>query len=65
MTLVTPLSVLILLLILRIKVFPFLEDIELVNLILYGNEKLKLEDNQKVLIATINFIRKTSRFTQN
>ena len=51
--------------ILRVNNFPFLDDIELLNLLLYGNEKLKLEDNQKVLIATINFIGNNSRFTQN
>ena len=43
---------------------PFLADEELVHLLLYGNEKFKLEDNQNILIATIDFIRNTSRFSQ-
>ena len=43
---------------------PFLADEELVHLLLYGNEKFKFEDNQNILIATIEFIRNTSRFSQ-
>ena len=43
---------------------PFLADEELVHLLLYGDEKFKLEDNQKILKATISFIKNTSRFCQ-
>ena len=43
---------------------PLLADEELVHLVLYGNEKFKFEDNQDILIATINFIRNTSHFSQ-
>ena len=50
--------------ILRSNNFPIVDDIELVNLLLYGKEKLKFADNQEVLIATIKFIRNTSRFAQ-
>ena len=37
-------------------------DLELVRLLLYGHEKLKIHVNQIVLKATMNFIGKTSRF---
>ena len=40
----------------------FLEDKNLMQLLLYGHEKFKLSSNQIVLKATINFIRNTCRF---
>ena len=42
----------------------FLADKDMVHLLLYGNSTFKLEENQNILKATINFIRKTSRFAQ-
>ena len=42
----------------------FLEDNSLLQLLLYGNEKFNLEDNQNILKATIKFIRDSSRFSQ-
>ena len=41
----------------------FLEDNSLLQLLLYGEEKLKVEENQIILKATINFIRNSSRFS--
>ena len=41
-----------------------LDDKNLVLLLLYGNKKFKFHENQSILKATINFIRKTSRFSQ-
>ena len=41
----------------------FLEDNILLQLLLYGDEKFKLEDNQIILKATIKFIRDSSRFS--
>ena len=41
-----------------------LDDKNLVLLLLYGNKKFKLHENQSILKATINFIRKTFRFSQ-
>ena len=41
-----------------------LVDKDIVHLLLYGNATFKLEENQTILKATINFIRKTSRFSQ-
>ena len=43
---------------------PFLDDNLFEHLLLYGNEKFKYEENQKILKATIKFIRNTSRFSQ-
>ena len=42
----------------------FLEDNSLLQLLLYGDEKFKLEDNQNILKATIEFIRDSARFSQ-
>ena len=42
----------------------FVEDNSLVKLLLYGDEMFKLEDNQNILKATIEFIRDTARFSQ-
>ena len=42
----------------------FLVDNLLVQLLLYGDKKFKLEENQSILIATIKFIRDTNRFTR-
>ena len=42
----------------------FVEDNSLVKLLLYGDEKFKLEDNQNILKATIEFIRDSARFSQ-
>ena len=42
----------------------FVEDNSLVKLLLYGDEKFKLEDNQNILKATIEFIRVSARFSQ-
>ena len=42
----------------------FLDDKNLVHLLLYGHEKFKLHENQSILKATINFVQKTSRFSQ-
>ena len=42
----------------------FLVDNDMVHLLLYGNVTFKLEENQSILKATINFIRKTTRFSQ-
>ena len=50
--------------ILRVNNIPFLVDTKLVHLLLYGDEKLELKENQKILIATITFIRNTGRFSQ-
>ena len=41
-----------------------LDDNDMVHLLLYGNDTFKLEENQSILKATIDFIRKSSRFTQ-
>ena len=41
----------------------FLDDKNLVYLLLYGHVKLKPRENQSILKATINFIKKTSRFS--
>ena len=41
-----------------------LVDKDIVHLLLYGNATFKLEENQTILKATINFIRKTSRFSK-
>ena len=41
----------------------FLEDNSLLRLLLYGDHKFKLEDNQSILKATIKFIRNSSRFS--
>ena len=43
---------------------PFIDDKNLVQLLLYGHKKFNLHENQSILKATINFIRKTSRFSQ-
>ena len=43
---------------------PFLVDNLFEYLLLYGDEKFKLEENQNILKATINFIRNTNRFSQ-
>ena len=40
----------------------FLEDNSLLRLLLYGNDKSNLEDNQCILEATIKFIRNSARF---
>ena len=42
----------------------FVDDKDLLQLLLYGNEKFKLHENQSILKATIIFIQKTSRFSQ-
>jgi len=42
----------------------FVDDKAIVNLLLYGYETFKLNENHKILKATINFIRKSSRFSQ-
>ena len=42
----------------------FVEDNSLVKLLLYGDEKFKLEDNQNILKTTIEFIRDSARFSQ-
>ena len=42
----------------------FLDDKNLVHLLLYGHEKLKFHENESILKATINFIKKSLRFTQ-
>ena len=41
----------------------FLDDNNMVRLLLYGLDKLALLSNQTFLTATIKFIRKTSRFS--
>ena len=41
----------------------FLDDNNMVRLLLYGHDKLALLSNQTILKATIKFIRKTSRFS--
>ena len=41
----------------------FLEDDSLVNLLLYGDKKFQLVDNQVILKATIDYIRNSSRFS--
>ena len=38
------------------------ENIKLVNLLLYGHEKLRESDNYKVTNATLKFIQNTGRF---
>ena len=40
----------------------FIDDKNLVHLLLYGHEKFKPHENQSILKATVNFIQKTSRF---
>ena len=50
--------------ILRANNILFLVDIKLVNLLLYGDGKLKLKENQDILNATISFIRNTRRFSR-
>ena len=35
---------------------------EIVNLLLYGDERLNFQDNEAILKATINYIRSTARF---
>ena len=40
-----------------------LDDTNLVNLLLYGNEKFDFYVNQSILKATIQFIRSSSRFS--
>ena len=42
----------------------FLVDNLLVQLLLYGDKKFKLEENRSILISTIKFIRDTNRFTR-
>ena len=42
----------------------FVEDNRLVKLLVYGDEKVELKDNQNILKATIKFIRDSSRFSQ-
>ena len=42
----------------------FIDDDKFVHLLLYGNEKFKLDVNQSILKATINFIKNTGRFSQ-
>ena len=42
----------------------FLDDRVLVHLLLYGDDKFKLHENQSILKATINFIKKTPDFLQ-
>ena len=42
----------------------FIDDRNYVQLLLYGHKKLNLHENQSILKATINFIQKTSRFSQ-
>ena len=44
---------------------PFLDDKALLHLLLYGNESFTLLENQSILKATMNFIKKTSRFCIN
>ena len=41
----------------------FLDDKNLVRLLLYGHDKFTLQSNQSILKATINFIQRTSRFS--
>ena len=41
----------------------FLDDRNLVNLLLYGNDKFNFHVNQSILMATIKFIRCSSRFS--
>ena len=50
--------------ILRVYNSPFIDDECLIRLLLYGDTKFKLEDNQNILKATIIYIRNTSRFSQ-
>ena len=40
------------------------DDNNLIQLLLYGHVKLKFHENQRILKSTINFIRKTFRFSQ-
>ena len=42
----------------------FLVDNLFVQLLLYGDKKFKLEENQSILKATIKFIRDTNRFSR-
>ena len=49
--------------ILMVNEVPVADDINLVQTLLYGHDKIKFEDNQKILKATIDFVRKTSRFS--
>ena len=42
----------------------FVDDIGLVNILLYGHKSFQLDENHEILKSTINFIRKTSRFSQ-
>ena len=41
----------------------FIDDNSLVYLLLYGHEKFQFHENQTILKATINFIKKSSRFS--
>ena len=43
----------------------FLDDKNLLELLLYGHAKFKLNENQSTLKTTINYIRTTLRFSQN
>ena len=42
-----------------------MNESDLVHLLLYGNKKLKFYENQTILKATINYIRKTDRFSSH
>ena len=42
----------------------FLDDTKLQKFLLYGHEKFKINENQAILKATMNYIRKTTRFSQ-
>ena len=42
-----------------------LNDIEMGSLLLYGHEKLSFLTNQTIIKANINFIERTTRFSQN
>ena len=42
----------------------FLDDNNLVHLLLYGHEKLEFHENKSILKATINFITNSLRFSQ-
>ena len=45
------------------KNLQFVDDKALVNLLMYGHDNFSDDENHDILKATINFIRKTSRFT--
>ena len=49
--------------IMEAKNLQFVDDKALVNLLLYGHDNFSDDENHDILKATINFIRKTSRFT--